>query len=86
MTKTATINSRIDPNLKFTVENIFKKLGLSTSEAITLFYKQVTLNRGLPFSVRLPNKETLSAIKEIEKGGGTEYDNFDSFKKDMISL
>ena len=37
MTKTATINSRIAPKLKKEAEAIFAQLGLSTSEAITLF-------------------------------------------------
>ncbi len=86
MAKTATINSRIAPELKAEVEKIFRKLGLSTSEAITLFYNQVNLNNGLPFEVKIPNKETIEAMEELENGGGIEYDSFESFKKDFDSL
>jgi DNA-damage-inducible protein J len=36
---------------------VLKELGLMPTEAITLFYKQVTLHRGLPFAVELPTAE-----------------------------
>lgn len=44
------IKVKVDSNLKHTVENIFKEQGLSISEAITLFYKYVEINKELPFS------------------------------------
>lgn len=71
MTKTATVNSRIEPELKKQAEAIFAELGLSTSDAITLFYKQVWWNRGLPFSVNIPNAETIAAMEEVERGETT---------------
>ena len=40
------------------------KLGMTPTEAITLFYKQVTLYRGLPFPVRIPNAATRKALNE----------------------
>ena len=55
MAKEAMIRARIEPQLKAEVEDIFQELGLSITEAITLFYKQVRLNRGLPFKVH-PSK------------------------------
>jgi len=58
MAKTAMIRARINPELKKDVENIFNVLGLSTTEAINLFYYQVKLHKGLPFEVKIPNKET----------------------------
>ena len=64
MTKTATINARIEPELKTQAESVLHSLGLKHSDAITLFYKQVIMNRGLPFSVNIPNDETISAINE----------------------
>ena len=56
MAKTAVISARIDPELKQNAESIFKELGLTTAQAITLFYRQVDLQHGLPFSIKLPNK------------------------------
>ena len=64
MNKTSTISARIDPETKHRAERIFEKLGLTASQAITLFYKQVELQRGLPFAVELPNEVTARAIEE----------------------
>ena len=68
MTKTSTVRARIEPNLKTDVENLFKKLGLSTTEAINLFYRQVKLRNGLPFSVVIPNKTTEKVFKDTDAG------------------
>jgi len=71
MPKDAMIRARTDEVLKNRVEKIFGKLGLSSSSAINLFYKQVALQGGLPFEVKIPTKETSLAIKEaseISKG------------------
>ena len=64
MPKTAVISARISPDLKHSTEQIFKELGLTTTQAITLFYKQVELERGLPFAVRVPNDVTVNALEE----------------------
>ncbi len=66
MTKTATVRARIEPNLKNDVEDLFKKLGLSTTEAINLFYRQVKMRKGLPFSVVIPNKTTEKVFKDSD--------------------
>ena len=50
------------------VENVFEQLGLSTTQAITLFYQQVKLNRGLPFDVRIPNAVTQRTFAETDAG------------------
>ena len=68
MTKTSTVRARIEPNLKTDVENLFRKLGLSTTEAINLFYRQVKLRRGLPFSVVIPNKTTEKVFNDTDAG------------------
>jgi DNA-damage-inducible protein J len=64
MGKTATIRARVEPELKRGAEAVLKKIGLTSSEAITLFLAQVKLREGLPFPLRVPNKETRRAIKE----------------------
>jgi len=64
MPKTAVISARIDPELKQDAEEVFRELGLTATQAITLFYKQVELERGLPFAVRVPNEETLEALEQ----------------------
>ena len=66
MTKTATVRARIEPDLKSDVEFLFKKLGLSTTEAINLFYRQVKLRKGLPFNVAIPNTTTTNVFKDTD--------------------
>lgn len=64
MAKSKTISVRLDPDLKEDVEEILEELGLSTSQAIVLFYKQVQLHQGLPFQVKVPNAVTRAALEE----------------------
>jgi len=68
MSKTVQITARVDPQLKRETEKVFDELGLSTSQAITLFFKQVNLRKGLPFAVSIPNIETRQAIDEALAG------------------
>jgi DNA-damage-inducible protein J len=69
MAKTGYLNARIDPNLKAKAEKVLDRVGVSASQAITMFYRQVVLRKGLPFEVCIPNAETVAALKEIEAGG-----------------
>jgi DNA-damage-inducible protein J len=52
--KTSYIQAKIQPELKEQVEAIFEKLGLSSSQAISMFYNQVLLQNGIPFEVKIP--------------------------------
>lgn len=78
MAKEAMIRARTEVALKGKVDKIFDKLGLSTSAAINLFYKQVAIQKGLPFDVSMPNAETRKAMKEAEKmKGKARYGNIE---------
>ena len=70
--KTSTISARIDPVLKQKVERVFKELGLTSSQAITLFYKQVELQQGLPFIVKIPNEVTAQALEDARRRSNLE--------------
>lgn len=65
MTKTATLTIRLDPQLKEDTKKVLDDLGLTTTQAVTLFLKQVSLQKGLPFSVAMPNAETLKARSDV---------------------
>jgi DNA-damage-inducible protein J len=78
MARTAMINARTEQELKTEVEDILKALGMSTTEAINIFFKQVKLRRGLPFPVEIPNEETLRTFRDSEAGKGlTECEDAD---------
>jgi DNA-damage-inducible protein J len=73
MPKTASINVRIEPALKERAEQIFAALGVSTSDAIGMFLRQVVLRRGMPFDLSIPNAETIAALEELDRGGGEVF-------------
>ena len=76
MAKSANLYARIEPDLKEQAETILAALGIPASNAFTMFYKQIVLQKGLPFDVKLPanapvdistlDEEALNA--ELEKG------------------
>lgn len=68
--KLGNLYARIEPEVKEQAESILSALGIPASNAINMFYKQIILNRGLPFEVKIPAAE-LSETKlnaELEKG------------------
>lgn len=64
MQKSAIVHTRIAPEVKKECDYIFEKLGITTSYAITLFLNQVSLRKGIPFDVTLPEKEDLVSFAE----------------------
>lgn len=70
MPKTATIRARVEPELKHEAEAMLEELGLSPTTAITLFYRQVVRQRGLPLELRVPNAETRAAMLDARAGEG----------------
>ena len=81
MPKSAMIRARVEPALKQDAESVFSQLGLTATEAITLFYAQVTLHRGLPFAIRVPNAATKEALRQAHDDDNlNEYADLDDLK------
>ena len=57
--KTASVNVRIQENIKEEAEKILSQIGLSRAVAIDLFYRQIIMNNGIPFSLTVPNQQVL---------------------------
>ena len=76
MAKTANIYALIEQEVKEQAESILTALGIPVSNAINMFYKQIILQRGIPFEIKLPqetvldmNKLTVQELdRELEKG------------------
>lgn len=83
MYKIATINTRIEPTLKAQAETIFHKVGLTSAEAVRMFYMQVCLHDGLPFEVKIPNKETIKAMKDANNRKTHKAKNVDDLFNDL---
>jgi len=68
MNKTTTVRARIQPELKEHAETVFARLGMSSTQAITMFYKQVEIRNGLPFDVVIPTLLTEQTLKLTDTG------------------
>ena len=62
----ATVTVRVDENVKKEAETLFKKIGLNMSTAMNLFLKKCILEQGIPFELKVPNRETLKAMQETD--------------------
>ena len=74
---------RLDSDAKKAAYAIFEEVGLKPAQAVNLFFRQVALNKGLPFPVSIPNVDTLAAMEELKQGGGTKFDTSDDFYSDL---
>ena len=93
MAKSANLYARIEPEVKEQAEAILGALGIPASNAITMFYKQIILQNGIPFDVKLPAHPANTALltpeqldTELEKGyasmqAGDTVSINDAFKK-----
>ena len=76
MAKSANLYARIEPTVKEQAESILAALGIPASNAITMFYKQIILQRGMPFEIKLPPQRVVDISQlteeqldaELEKG------------------
>lgn len=84
MNKSAYVSVRIRPEVKTETEKILQSLGVTPTEAITMFYSQINLRRGLPFPVEIPNKVSKQAIQDAVNGVGMQtVNNIDDLMKAM---
>ena len=77
--KTAVIHARIEPQIKKQAEGVLHDLGLSPTEAIRIFYRLITLRRGLPFAVAMPNECTAATLQKSRRGKDVrEFESLDA--------
>ena len=79
--KTAIINARVKPQLKNEVENILSQLGITTTQAITMYFEQIKMNNGIPFSLKTPNDETIQAMKDARANKNMQAITLDELKE-----
>lgn len=82
MNRTTTVRARIEPDLKSEVETLLTNLGVTTTEAITMFFSQIRLRKGLPFPVEVPNEITRRTFEATDSGKELHaYENLDELFK-----
>ena len=77
------IRVRVEPELKRQTEAVLSELGMSVTDAVTVFCRQVVLQRGLPFVVRIPNAETQAALAE-DLSKLTSYSSIEEMFNDVL--
>jgi DNA-damage-inducible protein J len=83
MTKATTVQARIEPELKAQGDVILHKIGITASQAINALYAQIVMCKGMPFALKIPNRETQIAMDELESGGGKKYSSFQGMIDDL---
>ncbi len=72
MRSSATIQVRVDEPTKAQAMKVFNALGMSLSEGVCLFLRQVVLQRGIPFEIKIPNALTRETLEKAERGEDVE--------------
>ena len=84
----ATINIRVDENLKNKSEEILGEIGINMTAAMTIFLKAVVRNNGIPFPLEIPNNRTKKSFKHADeiisgKAKARKYKNSAELRKDL---
>ena len=79
------VRARIDENVKKNAEDIFGEIGLTTSQAINIFFKKVISERGIPFELKVPSDRLKHSIKEAVEQKTVKYNDINEMIKDLKS-
>jgi len=67
MSQSSVVHARIDPSTKAATERVLATLGMTPTEAIRLFYRQIALRKSFPLELHIPNKLTASVLTKSDK-------------------
>lgn len=81
--KSAYIRTRVRPQIKKDAERVLNRLGISTTDAISVYLRQIALQGGLPFEVKVPNEATRAALSQ-PIATMKSYDDVDEMFKDIL--
>jgi len=81
--KSTDVRSRVEPDLKEDATLVLAQCGLSLSDGIRLFLRQVVAKRGLPFEVKLPTDATKQALEELKTRKGEKFSSVDALFNDL---
>jgi len=81
--KTTDVRSRIEPEIKDRAAEVLASCGLNLSDAIRLFLRQVVVQEGLPFEVKVPNAKTRAAMQEARAMRTAKFDSVEALFDDL---
>jgi DNA-damage-inducible protein J len=80
---TAMIHVRIDPDLKSKASETLDAMGLSLSEAVRVFLTRVATDQAFPFELRVPNAQTVAAMKAGDEGEVLKFSSIEELMADL---
>jgi DNA-damage-inducible protein J len=80
---TTMVHIRIDEQVKAQATETLASMGLSVSDAVRMLLVRVAAEKALPFDVRVPNAETVAAMKELDEGLGKRFDSLEDLMADL---
>ncbi len=81
--KTTDVRSRVEPEVKESATEVLAACGLTLSDGIRLFLRQVIAEKGLPFEVKVPNAATQRAMQEARVMGKARFSSTDELMRDL---
>ncbi|MBU0712704.1 type II toxin-antitoxin system RelB/DinJ family antitoxin [bacterium] len=86
MNLNASINVRVARKVKTNAEQVLSELGLTMSEAVNIYLRQIALRGGIPFDLRLPNRKTVRAMRDVQQKRNLEsFTDIDSMQQGLNS-
>ena len=72
MSQSAVVHARIDSATKAATEKVLESLGMTPTQAIRLFYRQIAIRKSFPLELHVPNKLTASVLAKSDKNQDIE--------------
>ena len=76
---------RIDQDAKIVAAEVLKQYGMSLSEGINIFCKQVAMTHSIPFELKVPTDRMKKALEELETREGKTFTSMKDLKEDLLS-
>ena len=83
MSTDTVVRARIDSDTKARATEALRAMGLSVSDAIRLLMLRVAEEKRLPFTIQVPNRTTIEAMKELADGKGRRFDSVEELFRDL---
>ena len=83
MSTDTVVRARIDSDTKARATEALQAMGLTVSDAIRLLMLRVADEKRLPFTIQVPNRTTVEAMKELADGKGRQFDSVEELFRDL---
>jgi DNA-damage-inducible protein J len=77
------VHVRVDEKTKAKATKALAAMGISVSDAVRIMLVRVAAEQALPFEVKVPNKTTVKAMQDADKGKGKKFDSANALFKDL---